>query len=70
MMADNLSKVGVACTAIGANTAAEQHISVRRLPNDVVAGSGSVDIDITFTNDRVVHLLWKLDAFCCSCSYY
>ena len=66
-MADNLSKVGVACMTIGANTAAEQHISVRRLPNDAVAGS--VDIDITLTNDRVHLLLCTTnnDELCCCC---
>lgn len=33
MLADNRSIVGVACTTIGAYTAAEQHICVPRLIN-------------------------------------
>ena len=37
MLTDNLSEVGVACTTIGTNTAAEDHICVRKLVNAVAA---------------------------------
>ena len=36
MLIDNLSEVGVACTTIGTNAAAEEHICVRKL-DDAVA---------------------------------
>jgi len=37
MLADNLSEVDVACTAISANTAAEQYIGVPERVNVVAA---------------------------------
>ncbi len=52
MLADNLSEVDVACTAISANTAAEQYIGVPERVNVVAA-------DSWFRHDAcVVHLLF------------
>ena len=65
MLADNLSEVDVACTAISANTAAEQYIGVPERVNVVAADTWFphdacvvvvVVVRLLFVNNVAFHL--------------